>query len=202
MLNELLSLGEIIRSLAQRRNELDKEYFENFIEPIWKSFSSIHNDYKEAFSRYQNSVWQDKSLDIVNKMIETITRDSALTSDLRSELRSLISNLPSAKMKVKVILLSNFTKSILDYFYCYDEKDVYYLTLLNVRYSILAELKDISHLPAFDSSFDLQSYLDTDFEPRHSAYLTKIIDDSIEHIQSHYKNVSDAYYRLRKELLT
>ena len=185
MINDILSLAELVRSLAQRKNKLDKEYFENFIKPIWESFSIVHKDYKESFTKYHNFLLQDEpSSKMIEDILELLSRDSSLTSDLRSELRSLIKNLPSSTMKVKESLLLNFIDAIMDYFR--DDRQVIHLT--NLRAAVLEVMEHTSELSSLDKDI--------------AENLKKILDTSIHHIQLHYSKISDAYYLLRKELLT
>jgi hypothetical protein len=187
MINDILSLAELIRGLAQRKNELDKQYFENFIKPIWESFSVVHKDYKESFTKYHNLLLQNESSSkIIEDILALLSQDSELTSDLRSELSSLIKNLPSSAMKAKESLLLNFISAIMGYFHD-DNRQV--VPIINLRAAMLEVVSDVAEIASFDEDVTKEN-------------LKKILENSIHHIQLHYAEVSDSYYQIRKELLT
>ncbi len=48
-LSELNDILQLARSLTERKIELDKEYFENFILPAWNAFVRVHENHKMSF---------------------------------------------------------------------------------------------------------------------------------------------------------
>ena len=66
MVTELISLLELVRSLVQRKSEIDKEYFENFIQPIWEKFDAVHKEYVRVFLSCKD--YFPKSVDRVREL--------------------------------------------------------------------------------------------------------------------------------------
>jgi hypothetical protein len=111
---ELISLLEMTKSLVSRKAELDKAYFEHFIEPAWDLLIKIHENYKSSFQGYIEFVESDKYEP--QNLIERLRQDSFQTQDFRTELVEIIKNIPTAHLKTKEIYLVNFTKAIANYF--------------------------------------------------------------------------------------
>ncbi len=178
MISETLGLFELLRTLVQRKSELDKEYFENFVQPIWLTFDTVHDNYVNSFLKCKNYLEGDdpqieKSYESLIKILEN---DSIIYSDSRQELEKMIKYLPSGVGKVKEQLLSEFIKAIYNYFADYGMKslrDMMVLTLYRLNKS--------------------------DIDPKRAEY---VVSTMLEYIQPNYKEVADKYYRLKKGLLT
>lgn len=112
---EVVSLLETLRRLVSRKAELDKEYFENFIQPAWEAFLKVHRDYKTSFREYAELVAQDNYP--ISTLVERLRQDSIYTRDLRSELWEIIKHIPSARGKTKEDSLSAFSKDMVNYLY-------------------------------------------------------------------------------------
>jgi hypothetical protein len=192
---DLISLLGILRTLVARKAELDKAYFDQFIRPAWDAFVKVHEDYKRSFRRYVDLASQ-KDYPIEN-LIEQIRQDSIFTADLRTELSKLIKYLPSAHAKTKEDYLSDFAFAVVKYF---SIQECLYIEML-------PEEKE-ARLMFFDSIGDNR--------PRYAAiiYLSrkgnesgredakKMFNGIAQDLQRRYEEVSDAYFQLRKDLLS
>lgn len=207
MINEILTLVELLRGLAQRKNELDKEYFLNFIQPSWELFCDIHKRYKETFANHQNLILQsdDESfIETFDEFLETLNRDLTLSSDLRNELGSLIKHLPSSGIKTKETHLSNFINSISDYFRSNGKEGMYKETqeLRSIRGIIHSTLARLKHVVSKTVSKDELKVNIMKEKKEMIVKIKKVFENSIKQIQFRYSKVADAYYQLKKELLT
>ena len=186
---EIVGLIELVRTLVGRKAQLDKEYFENFVQPTWDAFVGIHENYKSSFREYAEFVPQNEQLPMT--LVELITRDSIHTADLRSELRKLLKNLPSATAKTRQIYLSDFVKSL----------DMYFDIESNVNLSLAARSAEYG-LEYNRVRFLALRNLGRMGENRNKAEEKEMFDQLVVILQIKYEKVADAYYRLRKELLT
>jgi hypothetical protein len=180
-LAELIQLMALATDVITKKSELDKTYFEQFIQPIWEAFNEIHDDYKSSFRKYLDYIAQDDYN--VDLLLETIRNDSIDTSDLRSELRKLIEYLPSANLKARKETLKSFVEAIREYFDIrHTGGDLTTNGLRNIRwmgYLTLSRNKD-------DSMRDSTA---------------KLFDDLLRLIQAEFDKVADTYYSLKKEIL-
>lgn len=186
---EIIGLIEMVRTLISRKAELDKQYYEQFIQPTWEAFVKVHEDYKNSFREYANSVSKEDFQ--VKTLVEQIQQDSVYTSDLRTELRKLIKNLPSAHMKTKQAYLSDFAEALIEYF---GFEDALLMSVTFTNLMLMAAENPLRHAAA---SSLVQKGEDWD------RVRTKVIFDQLTSIlQCRYDKVAETYYRLRKELLT
>jgi hypothetical protein len=112
--NELLGLFEIARKLASRKAELDKSYFDEFIQPLWNKFVEIHNNYKTTFQEYTKLAIENDG--DTASIIEKIRQDSIYSEDLRSELKNMVNGVPSAFPKTSNQYLDEFLTALSYYF--------------------------------------------------------------------------------------
>ncbi len=192
MLSELIILIEQARKLLERKSELDKEYFKNFVQPIWESFSEVHEDYKQSFNRYLDLISNDNCINgsLVGELIDIMQKDSIYSADLRSELESLIKYLPSSEMKVKEKFLVDFTNAILRYF----------LVEGMLQYCIVISLRNLRSMMTLVLLVSMEQFSSNENGWR--KMVKEVVSSYFEHAQSRHKQVSDAYYNLRKNLLT
>ena len=190
MINDLITLVELTRQLVARKSDLDKAFFDNFIEPMWELFSKIHQDYKDSFTRYRELVTNEEGdpKELVYSLVETIKIDSLYTSDLRSNLNGLIRNIPSSTLKVSEGYLSSFVQAINRYFKRDYSNYPGYNYLLNLRAYLESSIKFQMDRPKYDQD------IKEDIVP--------LIDASLRYVQANYELVAEAYYKLRKQLLS
>jgi hypothetical protein len=215
--SELLSLLEIFRKLVNSKAELDKKYFDQFIEPAWNLFRKVQEDYKSSFQRYLEFVESDKYDSKV--LVEKLRQDSLQSQDFRTELVELVKNIPTAKFKVKEIYLLNFSKSIANYFsvangFRFDSPNRLDFEDWEVE---VFEMQQ----PSEPGSEKITGFIGDQFISgvvNISRALTTlelsrignpdkdqsklVLERAIEQFQSRYSVVASAYYKLRKELLS
>jgi len=114
MLTEIIDLLDLTRKLVTRKTELDKEYFDNFVKPIWICFQKVHEDYKKSFLAYSVELSKD-NFDI-DKLISKIRQDSIYTKDLRNELYAIFSSVPIRNMDTVADNYFRFGNSLRSYF--------------------------------------------------------------------------------------
>ena len=198
MLNDIVNLVELIRRLVQRKSELDQEYFENFVQPVWEAFLTVHKDYKDTFTRYLNflSDEEDKESQVVDGLLEIMKEDSLLSADLRSELSKLVENIPSSKIKADEIYLDQFIKAIYSYFDM-DEmlRPHVRVALLNLRQSAISTIERIY-------GRSMSKRIKEENKENTIRILREVCKTFLWHMQSHYDTIADTYYKLRYEILT
>jgi hypothetical protein len=248
--SEIMGLLEIVRTLVSRKAELDKQYFDQFIQPMWDTFVRIHEDYKRSFKEYAKLASENTVP--VKDLIAQINRDAVYTADLRSELRKLIKYLPASTLKTKSAYLSKFVETLIHYFRFDDEADLDIVKMFAAQAAIAFEnqrrMLAISELERIETFKKLKATLDAEAkrieegkEPDVDAKRNKDLfkkhrksrthakrekglfkshetsernDEQVEelpkeyfdqlffNLQSDYDGVADAYFRIRKELLT
>lgn len=103
----LEAIGSFIAALSllndglTRKSEINREFFEGFIEPIWAGFSQVHEDYKKSISEYRNLVLQGED---PIRILDQIKSDSLLTQDLRAKLLASMYSISSRKVEKEKIL--------------------------------------------------------------------------------------------------
>lgn len=113
MISDITSVLSLLNDLLTRKSEINREYFENFIEPIWSIFTQIHEDYKESLHRYRNLLLRGENpVDVLHQ----INFDSCLAEDLRVRLAESMSSISSQKSTIKEAVIYDFASYILDYF--------------------------------------------------------------------------------------
>ncbi|HXQ33278.1 MAG TPA: hypothetical protein VN843_04575 [Anaerolineales bacterium] len=193
VVNELLSLFEIARKLASRKAELDRNYFDEFIQPLWDKFVEIHNNYKTTFQEYTKLATENNDGDI-SSIIEQIRQDSMYSEDLRNELRSMVNNVPSAFPKTSNQFLDQFLKALSGYFDLRaalkvnrekDEVEMLYTPLYSnaARYRVVVILSRKGSNP-------------------NKAEVLKVLQETMQMLQANYKWASNSFYSLKNNLLT
>ena len=184
MVTDVITLLELVRSLIQRKSELDKEYFEDFIKPVWLKFDRVHSKYIEAFSECKNYLesqnFQDEfdEYEIIKPVLKILNKSSLMNSESRVELNKLIQNLPTQSHGTpREKLLSDFIETLFSYFTTPELK------------SLRKVLEDNLYILKKSHKLNKENAL-------------QIIEVMIKHIKQHYEDVADKYYQLRKELLT
>ena len=197
MVGEFINLLKLVKDLVSSKAELDKNYFDNFIDPAWASFEDCHKNYKAAFVHYYAMVDTDDFQ--IRELLENIKNDEILFSDLRSRLNSMVQNFPTGKMKVKEKFLVEFIASTGDYF---DNRG--YLRTLTSQ--IDEEQKSpVMMLVGAVGFAPLHQYLLNKKENNKIVNKKKIsmaIMQIIQEMQQRYGRVANAYSILKKELLT
>lgn len=184
---EVLDLLKLVRELVGRKSELDRMYFEDFVQPIWDTFLEIHKNYKDSFQKYIDLLLlgDDEKIS-AEELVSQLFQDSTYTADLRSELGNLIKNLPSSRFKARRDHLIDFLEAVVGYF-------------------------DSKGKPIYRFAQQLHQYN----PPRYQAviyisrkgdnFLTeetiKMFEELLKVLQFRYGEVSNTYHQLRKVFL-
>jgi hypothetical protein len=191
IISEFSNLLQLARSLAERKSELDKSYFENFIAPAWNSFTRVHEDYLFSYDKYLKHVTSN-AYD-VKGLIESVRQDSFRTANLRAELVAILKNLPPSSFAVGEKQLGEFVKAIRNYFYVslaikYEKRD-------NEEAVVLEQLKPSNnHRYYLVISLSRNGVNDKEKIKYH-------IEKTILSLQKGYEGIANRYYYLKKSLL-
>src|SRR6266508_1693890 len=188
IVNELIDLFEIARKLVSRKAELDKNYFDEFIQPLWNKFVEIHENYKATFQEYTRMA-VDNSKD-VSSIIERMHQDSLYSDDLRSELRSMVKNTPSAFPKTSNQYLDEFLTALSYYFE------------LRASFKITQGNDGVQKIyaPRMSNSARRRVMIKLSREGYSSNKdeVFKVLQETMRMLQSNYEWVSKSFYSLKK----
>jgi hypothetical protein len=216
VVSDILQLVEFSRKLVSRRAELNKSYFEQFIEPAWKAFVKIHEDYMKALREYAELISKE-DIDI-ETLVTRISHDSIYTRDMRTELYGILEHMPSARLKTRERYFFDFQVSIIHYFDDRSKLDVGQTDFIGVRQTEETEaMLELSYddsprpidSPDYDglygvpfARFPLIVFMSQKGEEANRNEAKALFNQAALDLQKRYKEATDAYYRLRKALLT
>ncbi len=186
MTSNNFDLRKLIPEIASQKMTLDKEFFENLIQPTWNGFKIIHEDYKSTFDRFsallQKSEFDDSALD---SLFKTKKEYWTFSSELKNELEELTKTLSLSETTLRERLLLDFIKALDTYFEIGKLHGEDMLLLKNLQ----IQLK----YPSF-------SIRPSKVSPEQLA--KTIINDSMSVISSRYPAVESTFISLRTELLS
>ena len=93
LITEVVTFLDTLRGLAQRKSELDREYFKDFLEPTWEMFNRVHAAYLSSLKEY-NDLLSKEDVDL-NALLTKITLDTEHLANIRVELFKLVKYMPS-----------------------------------------------------------------------------------------------------------
>jgi hypothetical protein len=201
MLGDILQLVSLVKEFTPKKKELNREYFNSFIHPAWELFSKIHEDYISSIRKYSDMLL--KSEVTASSLIAEIRQDLILTQNLRIELGKMLGNFPFRYSRflnsIETVPEENipilvFMDAIYRYFqsqtelYCGDRWDKDYVPTNEIRMPMLVYLSGKGKLS------DYRGVTRKD-AARYFEYIT-------QDIQNKYGEVAQAYYELKKLLLT
>lgn len=111
--NNINDLTGLFVNYSRITPNVNKDYFDQFIDPVWKYFSNIYENYKVTFQQYIQLI---KSGVDIKDIVDQITQDSVCTSDLRAVVKTMLSNLPTAQSDALNAKAMDFIHSISNYF--------------------------------------------------------------------------------------
>lgn len=215
MVSDLVELAKLLSSLVSQKSQLDKQFLENFINPVWDKFQEIHAGYSDSFDEYDKLINNSK-IDL-SEITNTIRRDSVSTSDQRSQLKAIILSLPSSNFRANKTILSNFIDTIIKYFSSVGIVDNYQIPLesdllrllieeyenaiieqavainptIEINYSDIRSSINIPRIALIDEAKkgDRQNFKDV-------LYFLSVI------LRNRYEAVAITYQLLRREVLT
>jgi hypothetical protein len=106
MFGDIIGLITLIKELIGLKTENDRNFIENFVVPAFSLFNKVHDDYLQAFRKYQDKIDSSNPLEL-SLIIKEIERDSLFSQNLRDEL--------SANLSTKNDSLSEFVSEIYKY---------------------------------------------------------------------------------------
>jgi hypothetical protein len=90
MLDLFLKLIDRCIDLAKRREQVNKNFYTEFIAPTFSDFEAVHNNYMGTFLRYREMLSDGKvKLDNKHPVIDLISRDSLFSNNLRAKIMAL-----------------------------------------------------------------------------------------------------------------
>jgi len=113
VVTDLVTLVETARKMVARKGELDRAYFEDFVQPVWDAFVKVHEDYKKSFREYAELLAKPDCTKA--QLIERVRSDSIYTEDLRGELGLLFFHLGTGR-RSKVGILQPLARAMSFYF--------------------------------------------------------------------------------------
>ena len=204
IVNEILSLLEIVKNIASHKAELDKRYFEQFIQPAWEAFTKVHETYKQLFREHVDFVSKDDYNS--NALIERAKRDYIYMTDLRVTLVEIVENFPSSKLKTREQYLSDFIRSVLHYFDVGIKVSVE-KTGKNIEFCLEPHNFDLERKGKYwiDSSHQYIMGMIIGLQQinsKNKKETIRLLDDVAILFQSRYEEVATAYHILRTDLLS
>ncbi len=186
---ELMALVETLRNLAQRKSELDKEQFENFVQPIWEAFEKVHENYKTCFNEYVD--YLSKEDFDVDKLIEKIKLDSINSLDLRNNLYSLIEHLPEPLSDSTSHVRRWFILSLLKYF---DTRSSLEMAHDKATNRLTFKVDGLPNKIRFNILIQLS-------RRKENHELRRALTETLKALQYHYGEVVYYYHDIKKNML-
>jgi hypothetical protein len=196
VLTKWLNIVDLLKQLVEARSKTDRQYVEDFLDPLWHAFIRVHEDYKDSFAKYRLIISpvglaDNKSAD---DLLTQMQEDSVGSQDIRSDLQSILKHLPSPGKGARNHSIHRFGQAILDYF----QTDTVYrhhtgFLLLNLRLELIVKME--SSAKGYPGG-EKPQVINYNFEEAE-----RILESATEHIQGSYAAVADAYHGLRANLL-
>ncbi len=199
---EIVQLFDILRNAVSQKKELDRQYFENFVEPIWALFNKVHDNYKTTFREYSEIV-SEKDFD-PEKLVDRIRRDSIHTNDIRTSLNGLVSQIPHPPLNNGLGEAKDYLDSFLNGLWQYFRaKRIITASLDKHEDKLTIAQEKLIHMP-FDNKYRFKVILNLTRKGREmtSKDATEMFDEIVEVMQFRYGLVAKDYYALRKIYLT
>lgn len=114
MVSDIVQLSQLMFSLVGKKAELDRKYFDQFVQPAWEAFEGVHENYKARFKEWGQQL-TDGSVTL-RTVIDQIGHERIYTSDARSQLLNMVGQLPTARLKTKQSYVTEFVEAVADYF--------------------------------------------------------------------------------------
>ena len=198
-----MALISLLKDHLKEKRDLDKDYFDQYINPIWEQFNDIHNDYKSSFKNYIDLASSDDFDESI--LIRKISHDSIFSSDLRTRLKASIEYIPNKNgSKEKDHCLVLFINNIYNYFGA-EGGEVYPpgIQLIDCAQHItMIKCKKFSNVFREDAIADIRYHRICDDRIDDILDgLPKLLSDILIKIQQNYDEVAQSYYCLRNAIL-
>lgn len=184
---EIIELLSLLKGLVRAKADLEKDYFQTFLQPIWESFIRVHENYIETSKNYYQDIIGAEA-DPQSVLLEQIFQDSIYSRNLRIELEQLIKNAPLPLARADKRIFSDFISSISAYFKARYDFDKDNLRFLNLRYALARQI-------------GRQREANNESSEEYKKRLKKQIDNFMLEQQDRYERVSMTFYQLKTQLL-
>lgn len=184
IVNDILSFIKFLKEQKKEKKELDNQYLNDYITPLWNKFKEIHQDYKSTFKAYSETILSGKELD---QIINEIKNDSLYSSDLRTELYSMANNIPKVSPESSFEYVNQFLFSLSFYF----EAKSYFKIEKDKEIRLIAPR--LSNAARFRVAMIL--YKNNRDEAK------QLLDETMNILQSNYQWIADNYYALKKHFM-
>jgi hypothetical protein len=191
MISDIVDIVKLLQEAFTHKAELDLNYFDRFIKPIWEKFINVHNEYKKSFEEYIHLVQTED--DWIDSLTNKIRKDSIFSDDTRSEIKRMTENTPSAFPKTNKENLGRFFIALAFYF------DISgYMKVNKEDHTITIGFPETRNGARFGAYIRI-SRKGTKVE---KDEVIEILLETIKLLQSNYDWVAQEYFALRKTLLT
>lgn len=197
MLDLVLKFIDRCIALVKRREQVNRSFYVDFVNPAFADFERVHKDYMDSFRNYREEIKTTSTyLDSDHPILDMIRRDSLFSVDLRAKLWELEDS-HSDKT------LGELVHAIISYLTCVAETD------LLKGYPSKPDATDGSRTSDFRSNihrFELTNGLSEIFqlfssqEEKRQACLA-VLDEHVTRIQRFYKKVVREEMKLKRALL-
>ncbi len=196
MLTKWLAFIELVKQLVENRSKTDRQYVDDFLDPLWYAFLRIHEDYKDSFARYLSIISPTSLADneAADKLLTQVREDSEGSQDIRSELQSILKHMPSLGQGARDQKIRHLGQAIFKYFQIDNEYRIRSnFHLLNLHSGFLIMLERPIEANLNDENIEFINVISKPFE--------EDLRSATEHIHKAYSSVADAFHDLRSELL-
>lgn len=90
MFRDIIALIQLIRDLLKNRREIEKNFIEDFADPVFSLYKVVHDDYLQTFRKYYDQIESNNLLNLTSTINE-IKQDSLFSQDLIAELMAITS---------------------------------------------------------------------------------------------------------------
>lgn len=111
MLNLILTLIDRCIALGKRKEELNRQLFNDFVEPAFSDFETVHINYIETFHKYRESIKMSDDFLNPKKFLEQVRVDNLFSASERAklwELEKLVADSVFGKFMLLIIRYLRF----------------------------------------------------------------------------------------------
>ena len=113
MIELIFKLLDRLMDLSKTHHEVNKALFQDFVDPAFQAFETVHADYIDSLIRY-SSRFEDKTIpmDLKHPIFGEIELDSLKTGHLRSKLESFRPEDAPAQLKEFLLAIGFYLRGI------------------------------------------------------------------------------------------
>jgi hypothetical protein len=196
MVGDILSgvkfLFDAISSKGARSREYKKNLMQNFVEPLYAQFETVHKEYVTSFQSYQTLLSQPKpALNLKHPVFAAMQKDHALSDTDRAKLTGMSKHLNTFRSEVGKQMAADpagrLAQGVADYVLTPGHELTERWGLNAPRKSLLMSLEGIARADRPDAG--------------KKADATELIDNLAEGLQKKYLAITQSYLDLKADLL-